>query len=74
MLARSKINSNKTSISQALIDLEISQEEFKTIVSKKEKNQEIKENIRMISDDELNKKEDEKIKNNKNIRGNNENV
>ena len=74
MLARSKINSYKTSISQALIDLEISQEEFKTIVSKKEKNQEIKENIRMISDDELNKKEDEKIKNNKNIRGNNENV
>ena len=74
MLARSKINSNKTSISQALIDLEISQEEFKTIVSKKEKNQEIKENIRMISDDELNKKEDEKIKSNKNIRGNNENV
>ena len=74
MLARSKLNSIKTLISQALIDLEISQEEFKTIVSKKEKNQEIKENIRMISDDELNKKEDEKIKNNKTITGNNENV
>ena len=74
MLARSKLNSIKTLISQALIDLEISQEEFKTIVSKKEKNQKIKENIRMISDDELNKKEDEKIKNNKNITGNNENV
>ena len=74
MLARSKLNSIKTLISQALIDLEISQEEFKTIVSKKEKNQEIKENIRMISDDELNKKEDGKIKNNKNITGNNENV
>ena len=74
MLARSKLNSIKTLISQALIDLEISQEEFKTIVSIKEKNQEIKENIRMISDDELNKKEDEKIKNNKNITGNNENV
>ena len=74
MLARSKLNSIKTLISQALIDLEISQEEFKTIGSKKEKNQEIKENIRMISDDELNKKEDEKIKNNKNITGNNENV
>ena len=74
MLARSKLNSIKTLISQALIDLEISQEEFKTIVSIKEKNQEIKENIRMISDDELNKKEDEKIKNNQNITGNNENV
>ena len=74
MLARSKLNSIKTLISQALIDLEISQEEFKTIVSKKEKNQEIKENIRMISDDELNKKEDEKIKKNKNITGKNENV
>ena len=33
MLARSKLNSIETSISQALIDLEISHEEFKTIVN-----------------------------------------
>ena len=37
MLAKSKLNSIKTLISQALIDLDISHEEFKTIVNEKEK-------------------------------------
>ena len=37
MLAKSKLNSLETLISQALIDLEISHEEFKTIVKDKEK-------------------------------------
>ena len=37
LLAKSKLNSIKTLISQALIDLEISHEEFKTIVNEKEK-------------------------------------
>ena len=36
MLAKSKLNSNESLISQALIDLEISHEEFKTIVSEEE--------------------------------------
>ena len=36
MLAKSKLNSIETLISQALIDLEISHEEFKTIVSEEE--------------------------------------
>ena len=36
MLAKSKLNSIETLISQALIDLDISHEEFKTIVNEKE--------------------------------------
>ena len=57
MLAKSKPNSIKTLISQALIDLKISHEESKTIVNEKEKYEKMKESIRMIkSSDELNKK------------------
>ena len=37
MLANSQLNSIETLISQALIDIEISQEEFKTIVTEKGK-------------------------------------
>ena len=46
MLAQSKFNSIETSISQALIDLEISHEEFKTIDKEKEKYEKMKENLR----------------------------
>ena len=57
MLAKSKLNSIKTLISQALIDLKISHEQSKTIVNEKEKYEKMKESIRMIkSSDELNKK------------------
>ena len=35
MLAKSKLNSTETLMSQALIDLEISHEEFKTTVNEK---------------------------------------
>ena len=35
MLAKSKLNSIETLMSQALIDLDISHEEFKTIVNEK---------------------------------------
>ena len=38
MLAKSKLNSIETLVSQALIDLEISHEEFKTIVNEKVRN------------------------------------
>ena len=49
MLAKSKLNSIETLISQALIDLEIiSHEEFKTIVNEKEKYEKMKESIKMI--------------------------
>ena len=43
MLAKSKLNSIETLISQALIDLEVSHEEFKTIVNEKEKYERMKE-------------------------------
>ena len=47
MLAKSKLNSIETLISQALIDPEISHEKFKTIVNGKEKYERMKENIRI---------------------------
>ena len=46
MLAKSKLNSIETLMSQASIDLDISHEEFKTIVSKKEMYDQMKESIR----------------------------
>ena len=63
-MGKHKLNSIKTLISQALIDLEISHEEFKTIVNEKEKYEKIKESVRMMkSSDELNE-------NNKNRKNN----
>ena len=54
MLAKSKLSSIETLMSQALIDLDISHEEFKTIVNEKEKYEQMKESIRNIkSRDEL---------------------
>ena len=47
MLAKSKLNSIETLISQALIDMEISHEEFIiTILSEKHKYEKMKENLR----------------------------
>ena len=43
MLARSKLSSVEIIISQALIDLEISHKESKTIVNEKEKYEKMKE-------------------------------
>ena len=50
MLAKSKLNSIATLMSQSLTNLEISHEEFKTIVNGKEKYErnEMKESIRNI--------------------------
>ena len=56
MLAKSKLNSIETLKSQALIDLEISHEEFKTIVNEKEKYEKMKEDIRMIKSSNENSK------------------
>ena len=52
MLAKSKLNSIETLMPQALIDLEISYEEFKTIVNEKEKYDQMKESIRNKKDKE----------------------
>ena len=64
MLAKSKLNSIETLTSQALIDLEISHEEFKIIANEKEKSEKMKESIRMM------KSSDELSDNNKSIREN----
>ena len=54
MLAKSKLNSIETLMSQALIDLEISHEEFKTIANENKKYEQMKESIRNTkSEDEL---------------------
>ena len=50
MLAKSKLNSIETLMSQVLIDLEISHEEFKTFVNEKEKYDQMKESIRNKKD------------------------
>ena len=63
ILAKSKLSSIETLISQSLMDLEISHEEFKTIVNEKEKYEKIKEDIRLMKfSDELDKEEGIKIK------------
>ena len=49
MLARSKLNSIEGKISKALIDNEISHEDFMTIVNKDKKYRELKESIRMMN-------------------------
>ena len=55
MSTKSKLESIKTLISKALIDLEISYEEFKTIVNEKENYEKMKENVKIMkSSDALN--------------------
>ena len=71
MLAKIKLNSIETLISQASTDLEIIHEEFKTIVNEKEKYDRMKEGIRNI------KSSDEKgelTENSKNMSKRSENV
>ena len=46
MLAKSKLNSIETLVSQALIDMEISHEEFITILKEKDKYEKMKDNLR----------------------------
>ena len=49
MLARSKLNSVESKISEALINNEISHEDFMTILNEEKKYWEIKESIRMMN-------------------------
>ena len=59
MLARSKLNSIESKISEALINNEIKHEDFTTIIDEEKKYRELKESIRMMnnqrSDAEKNK-------------------
>ena len=68
MLAKSKLNSIETLMSQALIDLDISHEEFKTIVNEKEKYEQMKESIRKT------KSRDKLSENSRDIKENNGNA
>ena len=68
MLAKSKLNSIETLMSQALIDLDISHKEFKSIVNEKEKYEKMKESIRNT------KSRGELSENNRMIRENKENA
>ena len=49
MLAKSKLNSIESLVSWALIDIDISHEEFIRISKEKEKYEKLKENVRNIS-------------------------
>ena len=62
ILAKSKLNSIETLMSQALINLEIRHEEFKAFVDEKQRYEQMKENIRNT------KSSDEKNESNKNNR------
>ena len=46
MLAKSKLNRIETLITQALIEMEISHEEFIAILKEKDKHKKMKENVR----------------------------
>ena len=49
MLARSKLNSIESKISEALVNNEISHEDFMTILNEEKKYRELKESIRMMN-------------------------
>ena len=46
MLAKSKLNSIETLVSQALIDMDISHEEFITILKEKDQYEKMKDNLK----------------------------
>ena len=52
MLARSKLNSIESKISEALINNEISHESFMAIINEERNYRELKENIRMMKGQE----------------------
>ena len=54
MLAKSKLNSIETLVFQALIDMEISREEFITVLNEKDKYEKIKENMRNVNEKQEN--------------------
>ena len=50
MLVKRKLNSIETLISQALVDIEKSHEEFDTVMKEKDKYEKMKENVRNVSE------------------------
>ena len=67
MLARSKLNSIESKISEALINNEISHEDFMTILNEEKKYRELKESIRMINSQRSDVKKISLIKESKKI-------
>ena len=56
MLAKSKVSSIETLISHALINMEISHDEFTTILNEKDKYEKVKDNLRSKNEKYLSKK------------------
>ena len=54
MLARSKLNSIDSKVSEALINSEISHEDFMVIINEDKKYRELKESIRMMNNKKSN--------------------
>ena len=54
MLAKSKLNSIETLVSQALTDMEISHKEFDTVLKEKDKYEKTKEIVRNVSEKQEN--------------------
>ena len=54
MLAKSKLDSIETLVSQALIEMEISHKEFNAIIREKQKYERMKENVRNVSEKQEN--------------------
>ena len=50
MLPKSKLNNIETLVSQVMIDMEISHEEFITILKEKDKYEKMKENVRNVNE------------------------
>ena len=57
MLAKSKLNGIETLVSRVLLDLEISHEEFITILKEEDKYEKMKENVRNVSEKSEEKQE-----------------
>ena len=67
MLARSKLNSIESKISEALINNEISHEGFKTILNEEKKYRELRKSIRMMNSQRSDAKKNDLIEEGKKI-------
>ena len=67
MLARSKLNGIESKISKALIDNEITHEDFMTIINEGKKYRELKERIRMMNSQRNDAEKDNLIEEGKKI-------
>ena len=62
-MPKRKLNSIETLVSQALIDMEISHEEFITILKVKDKYEKMKENVKSLSEKLEEKQENTRVDN-----------